>query len=138
MIHLGFFETFGIAVICIGIVIVITKLLDRDATIRIERSTGNARANNLGAMMARSECPVCHETEGFFYGPAKPEYATLYCGNPGCRAGFRVENYGNSMVYAEPDELGPDQLYLGAKTKSPSPALSGKGPVRGAKPISSG
>jgi hypothetical protein len=101
------------AVAILVAVVIIAKLLAREEVIHVPRSTRPLfpRFNSLGLSIARNECPFCHDLAGFYGGPGKPEYAVLYCGNPQCRAGFRVKNYGKNLVYAEPDEPGPKHLY---------------------------
>jgi hypothetical protein len=110
--QIPFLAAWGLAVGVIAAVAVVTKYLQRDELLRIERNTGMPRGNELGAAVARNECPACGDTDAsWFHGPASARYSTLYCGNKACKAGWKVENFGGGCVFAEPGEPGPDHLY---------------------------
>jgi hypothetical protein len=96
------------AVVMIVLIIIIVPRLKHQQPIVIPRSHGFPRSNDVGLCLADNHCPCCDE-EGFFAEQHRP--GILYCGNADCRAGFRIENYGNGRVWAEQIEDGPSFLY---------------------------
>jgi MFS superfamily sulfate permease-like transporter len=100
--------SFAIAVAILIAVAFFAKRMAKHSTIHIPRTPGPARSNAMGTMIIGSVCPVCRQ-ENFYSGD---EQGILFCGNPKCRTGFLVTNYGESNVWAEEiRDKGPDRLY---------------------------
>jgi hypothetical protein len=97
----------GFLAVVVVIALIITIVPRLQHPIVIPRSHGFPRSNELGRCIGGNHCPCCDE-EGFF---AEERPSVLYCGNADCRAGFRVENYGDGRIWAEQIEDGPSFLY---------------------------
>ena len=82
--------------------------ITRHYTIQIPREPGRGVSNELGLSVIRGECPICCSKEGFFRGRNANE---IFCGNPHCRSGFFVQNFGEGKVWAKQIENGPSHLY---------------------------
>jgi hypothetical protein len=110
----GFFETYGLVIVILAVVIFIAaSMAKKDAKgIVIPRTTGpNLPGNDDGALIEKNTCPVCAEHD-FYVGQQRGIYHTIYCGNPKCRATFLLVNYGPGQVWAHREpESGPQHLY---------------------------
>src|SRR5215469_3979581 len=107
--------TYWMAWIAVILIVAIGHLYNRirpPAGAVIPRAKGEppGGCNPEGLLIEEDTCPACGE-HGFYMGPAKALYQTIYCGNRKCRAAWMVVNYGPGQVWAHRDEgSGPQHL----------------------------
>ena len=100
---------FALAALIILATILVAARLARNQTIVVPREVGDGAGNAIGATIAENRCPACGDDRGFYTGF---ERQRIYCGNPECRAGFFVANFGEGKVWAQAvAERGPNHLY---------------------------
>ena len=108
---------FALAAVFLAIVIIVARQMAKGETIHIPRHVGQLPSGDMdreewafGEAIGLGFCPDCHQ-EGFYSGPSANMAVTIYCGNPDCRHGFRVTNYGRGLAWGERIDDGPDRLY---------------------------